>query len=246
MDTLMGEDSIAPTWRPARQKTAAAEIVTQIREALFAGRLAPGDFLGSDRSMSQQFGVSRVTMRDALRALETSGIVEIRLGAHGGVWVAQPNPQHFAEALAVQLKLAAISRQELIDAQSGIEVIAAERAAAAATPEDIARLRDAIAEVIAQRGKRQTFSEATLRFHLCVFEASHNRALLALFEAIAQVWMMYLPVATREIEERVISYYNNLVEAIAARDSSAAGALVATFLAERRRAARALEKPRTK
>ena len=67
-------------WTPVRSHSVANQIVVQVREALFAGGLSPGDALGSEKDLAASFGVSRITVRDALRALETMGIVEIRVG----------------------------------------------------------------------------------------------------------------------------------------------------------------------
>ncbi|HZU16950.1 MAG TPA: GntR family transcriptional regulator, partial [Candidatus Dormibacteraeota bacterium] len=67
--------------RPARVSN---EVVAQIREAIFSGRYQPGDRLPTERELSRQFGVSRVTVRDALRALEAAGLIEVRVGGQGG------------------------------------------------------------------------------------------------------------------------------------------------------------------
>ena len=119
-----------------RSPTLSTQIVTQVRDALFAKELRPGDFLGTEKDLAERFGVSRIVARDALRTLEAQGIVEIKVGSGGGARIAQGNARLFAEALAVQLDLAGVTAAEIMDAQRAIECHAAELAAINATAED--------------------------------------------------------------------------------------------------------------
>src|ERR671927_1736990 len=65
-------------------------IVDQIRLLIRDGHLTAGDRLPSERELGERFGVSRVTVREALRGLEAQGLVAIRVGAHGGAFVTAP------------------------------------------------------------------------------------------------------------------------------------------------------------
>ena len=104
-----------------------------MRDALFAKKLKPGDFLGTEKDLAARFGVSRIVARDALRTLQALGIADIRMGKGGGARVSRGNPRLFAEALAVQLDLTGVSAAEIMDAQRAIETLAAELAAENAT-----------------------------------------------------------------------------------------------------------------
>src|SRR5436853_2716537 len=161
-----------------RGPTLSARIITQVREALFAREMRPGDFLGTEKDLAERFGVSRIVARDALRTLEGLGIVEIRVGAGGGARIARGNPRRFAEALAVQLDLTGVSVREILDAQRAIECLAAELAAEQATADDCARLRALIGEAEHAVGDRDAFTRLSLAFHMAVAEASHNRVLV--------------------------------------------------------------------
>src|SRR3954468_1838916 len=131
---------------PGRSASLSAQIIGDVRDALFAKKLKPGDVLGTENEIAARYGVSRIVARDALRTLEALGIAEIRMGKGGGARVARGNPRLFAEALAVQLDLTGVSTAEIMDAQRAIETLAAELAAENATGEDTARLRQLIAE----------------------------------------------------------------------------------------------------
>src|SRR5260370_32182170 len=129
-----------------RGATLSTRIVTEVREALFAKALRPGDFLGTEKDLARRFNVSRIVARDALRTLEAQGIVEIKVGSGGGARIAQGNARLFAEALAVQLDLAGVSVVEIMDAQRAHECLAAELAAINSAAEDHARLRELLPE----------------------------------------------------------------------------------------------------
>src|ERR1700719_3384272 len=124
-----------------RSSSLSAQVVAEVRDALFAKRLRPGDFLGTEKDLAARFNASRIVARDALRTLEALGIVEIRMGKGGGARIARGNPRVFAEALAVQLALTRVSPGEVLDARRAVECMAAELAAEHATPADHERLR---------------------------------------------------------------------------------------------------------
>src|SRR4029079_16368442 len=131
---------------PGRSASLSSQIIGDVRDALFAKKLKPGDAVGTENEIAARYGVSRIVARDALRTLEALGIAEIRMGKGGGARVARGNPRLFAEALAVQLDLTGVSPSEIMDAQRAIECLAAELAAENATDGDIARLRKLIAD----------------------------------------------------------------------------------------------------
>src|SRR6478609_5821410 len=126
---------------PGRSASLSSQIVGDVRDALFAKKLKPGDPIGTEKDLAARYGVSRIVARDALRTLQALGIAEIRMGKGGGARVARGNPRLFAEALAVQLDLTGVSAAEVMDAQRAIEALAAELAAEHATAADHARLK---------------------------------------------------------------------------------------------------------
>src|SRR5688572_2704289 len=131
---------------PGRSASLSSQIVTDMRDALFAKKLKPGDVLGTENEIAARYGVSRIVARDALRTLEALGIAEIKMGKGGGARVARGNPKLFAEALAVQLDLTGVEPAEIMDAQRAIECLAAELAAENATEADIARLKQLLVD----------------------------------------------------------------------------------------------------
>jgi GntR family transcriptional repressor for pyruvate dehydrogenase complex len=150
---------------PGRSASLSAQIIGDVRDALFAKKLKPGDVLGTENEIAARYGVSRIVARDALRTLEALGIAEIRMGKGGGARVARGNPRLFAEALAVQLDLTGVTPAEIMDAQRAIECLAAELAAENATEDDIARLRGIVADSEASLHDAARFTELGAAFH---------------------------------------------------------------------------------
>src|SRR5256885_11219411 len=136
----------APIFVGGRSASLSSQIVVEVRDALFAKQLKPGDFLGTENDLAARFGVSRIVARDALRTLQALGIADIKMGKGGGARVARGNPRLFAEALAVQLDLTGVSAAAIMDAQRAIETLAPELAAEHATPADHARPKQLLDE----------------------------------------------------------------------------------------------------
>jgi GntR family transcriptional regulator, transcriptional repressor for pyruvate dehydrogenase complex len=223
----------AAGWSSVRGVTLSSRIVEQIRTALFAGQIKPGEALGSEAQLAARFGVSRMAMRDALRSLEAGGVVDIRVGAKGGVFIAQGNPDRFANALAIQFKLVGITVEEMFDAQIAIEVMATELAATRADASDLAKLRDLLDQLRALAQKPMTsadtsrFSHMSMRFHETLVDASHNRALVAQFKALSFVLEpVYARRTTDTIAKRVIASHKAVLEAITAHDAERACTLM--------------------
>src|SRR5437588_12902419 len=160
---------------PLRSATMSTQIVAQVREALFAKELRPGDFLGTEKDLAARFAVSRIVARDALRTLEAQGVVEIKVGSGGGARIARGNARLFAEALAVQLDLAGVSVSEIMEAQRAIECLGAELAAVNSTAEDHARLRTLIADAERRINDAAGFTPASRDSHRAGSEAAPHR-----------------------------------------------------------------------
>lgn len=222
----------AARWAQVVGSTLSGQIVAQIRAALFSGELRGGERIGSELSLAERFGVSRMAMRDALRSLAAAGIVEVRVGAKGGIYIAQGNLDRFADALAIQLKLVGISAAEILDAQIAIEVMSAELAARNAQPEDLARLRGLIGELEALLEAPDAFTAAALRFHEAVVEASRNRALAAQFRALRFVLEpLYARRTTPTVARRALASHRDLLACIERRDAEGARKLMRQRLA---------------
>jgi DNA-binding FadR family transcriptional regulator len=213
--------------QPARDGTLSWRIIRQIRAMLFAGELKSGERLGGEIELARRYGVSRMAIRDALRSLEAAGIVEIRVGAKGGTYIAGGNIERFADALAIQLKLIGVTMAEIFDAQIAIEVTSTELAARNADENDMRMLREILRGQREHRQSKAQFTDLSLRFHETVVAASHNRAMIAQFKALRFVLEpLYARRLTDEVAARVIASNTALLAKIEARDADGARALM--------------------
>lgn len=219
------------TWKQIRPTKASSEIVAQVRNRLFAGKLLPGAFLGTERGLAVEFGVSRLTMRDALRILEASGIVEVKVGKSGGVRIAEASADRFADALAIQLMLEGISPAEIFEAQIAIEAQAVQLAASRASAEDISALETQLQRVRDASSDADAFVRESLEFHMCAVQASHNRALIAQFQSLRHLsWRTLARLHAPERAGPVIARHEILLQAIASKNAPLAEATVTTHL----------------
>jgi GntR family transcriptional regulator, transcriptional repressor for pyruvate dehydrogenase complex len=208
---------------PGRSASLSSQIVSDIRDALFAKMFEPGDFLGTENDIATRYGVSRIVARDALRTLEALGIAEIRMGKGGGARIAHGNPRLFAEALAVQLDLIGVTANEIMDAQRAIECLAAELAAENATDADIARLRQLCTDAEDALDDVTRTTELGAEFHLAVAEASHNRVLVVQLISLQHVsWPRRNPTMNAKVAKRILDVHKELLALIEIRDAAAA------------------------
>lgn len=220
---------------------ASADIVEQIRLAIFEGQLHPGDRLPSERELSERFGVSRATVRDAIRVLESGGLVRVRVGAGGGPFVAEPTITSLAESLSNHLHLVGVSLRELAELRLAIETEAAALAAQRATADDLARLEEVL-RYAEQRDGSVLSAATSTNFHLSVAEAAHNAALLAVLSAVREVLREALETMHArlpDMAEVALRSHRQLYQALASRDPAAARALMRSHLEDfdaRRRA----------
>ncbi len=208
-------------------------IVEQIRHLMREEQLQPGDRLPSERELCTQFGVSRVTVREALRILESSGLVEIRVGAHGGAFVTAPSSRRVSEGLADLLTLSPLTAAQVTEARLVFELGVVPLAVERATEEDIAELR-AMCESHAQILEQGTYTmELSAAFHIRVAACAHNPAIEMLVQSFHGPLLMSLreaQTAEPSMGRRGSKEHQDLVEAIAARDVEAATATMRVHL----------------
>ncbi|RGE19270.1 FadR/GntR family transcriptional regulator [Leucobacter sp. wl10] len=205
-------------------------MIEQIRREFFNG-MEPGTPLGTEGELAEQFNVSRITVRDAVRSLEAMGIVEVRVGARGGVRIAQSDLTVFSDALAVQAHLLGVEWSEITEAMRLIEPQAARLAAERAEESDIARLEELVEAQRAAKHDPETFRVFAADFHSAIAESTGNRPLYVALKALrTSEERLLIPSAVPRIADEVIASHAELCEAIRAADADEAERLMTEHL----------------
>jgi GntR family transcriptional repressor for pyruvate dehydrogenase complex len=217
---------------PVRPTSACELAVEQLRRAIHLGRFVAGDKLPPERALARQLRVSRTTVRDAVKILETDGLVQSKRGAAGGLSVlAQragcgPSP-------AERLK----EIEAIYDYRLAIECAAARLAAARRRKPDLAALGRQVGlmgELAASDGRApdtvSRFMAADSEFHLSIARAARNDYLLAAIEEARAAMFRPIGAVFRRLADNANAYHEALHAAIAAGDAGAAEAAMAAHL----------------
>jgi len=208
---------------PPRQARASEDVAAQILSAFYAEGLKPGEWLGTEAKLAERFSVSRVTIRDAVSALAARGLIDVRVGARGGLRIATSDPDRLIDAFSIQLRLMGLTRDELFEAMLAIEPVTASLAASRASADQIAGLRELVERSRAAVDDPLEFTALAVGFHQELADMSHNRALRASLAALRSTQLEHLgPPTTRPIAERVARIHAGILEAIANHDADLA------------------------
>ena len=151
-------------------------IVDQIRQLIRQGRLRAGDRLPSERDLCERFGVSRVTVREALRVLEAGGLIDVRVGARGGAFVTSPTHARLGEGLADLLQLSPLTAAEVTEARMVFELGIVPLVVERATEDDMVALERLCHEQEKALEDQRYTMEMSAEFHVRVAASTHNKA----------------------------------------------------------------------
>jgi GntR family transcriptional repressor for pyruvate dehydrogenase complex len=207
---------------PVNGARASELVVQQIRKAFFTG-MKPGDWLGTEGELAERFGVSRLTMRDAVRTLETYGMVEVKVGAGGGLRIAQVDSKHFAEALAVQMHLLDVPISDLAEVVAMLEPRAARLAAIHRTDAQLHQMQLVLERHTAVYSNPIEFHEAAAEFHNLIAEATGNQPLYVALRAMRVNEEHLLdPAELEKVSESILWFHQELLRAIEYKDAELA------------------------
>ncbi len=203
------------------------QVADQLRELIVSGRLAQGERLPTETLLSREVGVSRATVREALRLLAAQGLIRTAKGAGGGSYVTMPTVHHISESLSSNIALLAdasdLTLEELIEVRVLLEVPAARFAARRRTLEDVELLRAAIPR---DEPALDTDSEFVHNrdFHATLIECCDN----ALLRIAAQPVFSALQTSLsrtglgRGFHKSIHAHHARIVEAVHAADEDGA------------------------
>jgi GntR family transcriptional repressor for pyruvate dehydrogenase complex len=206
---------------PVTDRRISALIVDQVRSLIHDGKLTPGDRLPPEREMCERFGVSRVTVREALRVLEASGLVEIRVGAHGGAFVTKPTSDRVGASITDLLTLSSVTASDVTEVRLVLEVGIIPLLCANADEEDLAALED-ICDRQEESLSGGGFDVAlSAEFHTRLAASTHNTAFEMLIHSFHGPLLMSLATAKKtapEMGRRGLEEHRALIAAVRGGD----------------------------
>lgn len=196
--------------------------------------LPEGAKLPTEREMVESLGVGRTTLREALRLLETRGVLTIRPGPRGGPVVRRPQPADLGAALTLILQFEASSLSDVMEARSALEPTVARLAASRIEPDSLRALRESIARMIEHQSDQDVFLDENARFHSLIAQASGSVVLRVFTDSLksiadgAAVGVEYSPWRRRAIADA----HARIVDALEAGEGDAAEAAMRQHLEE--------------
>jgi len=210
-----------------RIRAASEQVAAAIQHRIQDDGLAPGDFLGREEDLASEFGVSRPTLREALKLLASGNLIRANKGPGGGIFVAHTADQGVRRSLSdsvdMMIETGAVSLEELLEARTLLEVPLAGLAALQASEETIRRLRAALVAETAS-GDMDAVHTADSDFHREIATAGGNRIAQALTGWVFEVLQPRLMDQLRDavVPQAVLDQHSALLEAIEQGDRTRA------------------------
>ncbi|MGP6087051.1 FCD domain-containing protein [Antarctobacter jejuensis] len=223
-------------FQPVTPEKLSTAVVRQIELLILRGVLRPGERLPSERDLSEQLGVSRPSLRDAVSQLQERGLLTSK--ANAGIFVTDVLGSAFSEPL---IQLFASHDEAVFDYLSfrrDMEGLAAERAAIHGTDTDLAVIAAVFAKMEAAHAKRNPAEESGLdaEFHLAIIEASHNVIMLHMMRSMYQLlregvfYNRQIMFKQRTTRDSLLQQHRAINDALQARDAAGARAAVEAHL----------------
>jgi DNA-binding FadR family transcriptional regulator len=211
---------------PVKNSHASRALAERLREAILTGQLADGVVLPSERDLAGQADVSRGSVREALRALEAEGLIEVRSGRNGGAVVRIPGPESIGRPVAAFVRGAGLDDRPLVETLLVLEPACAGIAAAKRTEADIARLHDVVDRFEGAETRAERLS-LHAEWHAAIGEATRNGLLAGILHGVAEAIRIATDIAAYSgpsVHHRTVASCRRIVAAIEARDVAAAEA----------------------
>ena len=222
MDTTL----LSPILTSSRKEDA----VLVMTDLITSGQLPSGTMLPPEAELSRQLGISRPTVREALRTLEARGLI---LSRHGvGAMVIDQTSQVAASSILLMLKRKGVGPEDMLEVRLMLECHAASLSAQRATDDDVADIAASVEAMRAQPRPTADNVRLDFAFHLAIAQASHNLVLVTLVDAIRD--LLYDTIAATHASNPIIGIrldaHGAVLDAIRRRDAEGAARAMAEHL----------------
>lgn len=195
--------------RRVRVSKTAEVIADELRIKIARGVLKKGDVLPAEMELVKQFGVSRPTLREAFRILESESLIVVRRGSGGGVIVSSPEVTVLARNFGVLLQMSGVTLADVYEARKVLEPAGVRMLAKRHVPQDIVNLNlyaEKLATLVDEGAEQANFKEwsaTALRFHDLLVEQSGNTTLALFASMLSEVISRYASQAVMSAVEPV-------------------------------------------
>lgn len=212
--------SVKPLFRPVSGARPATEIIQQIRELIHEQRLRADDRLPPERELAGQFGVSRNSVRQALRSLEEQGLLVIRKGATGGAFIQGGGAGAVPTLFSDLFSLGTIRPQDLTEVRAMVGVEVVRLACERGTDEQIDALAENVraAEQAVREGDLELRTVLNLEFHKMLARMTENALLVAITDGVVAVTQRFVTRIGRTPTSYVMPFRHRLLKLLRARD----------------------------
>jgi GntR family transcriptional repressor for pyruvate dehydrogenase complex len=211
-----------------RKERISDQIKSILRQAILDGHFKPGDKFPPEVEIAQKYNVSKVSAREALRELETEGLIQKKRGIFGGSFVAEPGSEKMVDVVINSFLFGGITAKDLAEFRRVLEPGLAKLAAERRTDDDLAAMEQCIHETMLSIDAGQPDQTKALSFHRLIADACHNPFISALMEALVSVFQQVLA-KTPDLEsvKKDITYNRLFYQCIKERNGEKAEAVMA-------------------
>jgi len=210
-------------FRPVKTDKISELVSRQIKSAILNGSMKPGDRLPAERELVNYFRASRVSIREAVKSLETSGLLKIKPGS--GIFVSEISPKPISDSLSSILRIQKISINELTEARIILEPHIAKFAAEKITSEELEALEQNIHEASARVKSNTPCPAQNIEFHSLIAATTKNQVITLTMKTLLDVVKeMTLEIKNHlqkrtEISRQAVACHRKILKALREKDS---------------------------
>ncbi len=206
---------------PLKRKSRQEYVMEQIQNFILEKALGPNDYLPSEVEMAQNLNVSRSTVREALKRLETMGVIDISHGERPRV--SKLNLERFLDALRMFMIIDKDEFIDLMELRKIIEIGAVDMAIKKLTDTQIKRLRNFITEMEKNIDNPELFAINDFNFHLELIKSTENLLLSKLMDIISVALLKVQKITSRFPSSKIaIPHHKEILDALSKKDSKKA------------------------
>jgi DNA-binding FadR family transcriptional regulator len=215
----------------------AKQVAENIKSAIMDGRLKIDERLPTEEDLAKSFGISRPTVREALKRLAAQNLIHSRRGPQGGNFVKRPDPEGFSKAITgaatLLVGIGAFDIDEIITARLETETICCRLACANRTEDGLQAMA---AEIQLQKDKDlsdEDFCASDVRFHRALVDSTANGPLKLMMYTVIESFIPITNMIVFRVRERrqVVGFHQRILDAVAAGDVASATAALSDLLA---------------